>query len=78
MSKTPELEGVSGLRKAAILITLLGEEAAARIFRLLSEEDLQAVTTEIYRLGTISKELSLKVLEEYHQLAQAQDHLAQG
>lgn len=78
MSKTPGLEGVSGLRKAAILITLLGEEAAAKIFRLLSEEELQAVTTEIYRLGVVSKELSLKVLEEYHQLTQAQDHLAQG
>lgn len=78
MSKAPELEDVSGVRKAAILITFLGEESAAKIFRLLSEEDLQAVTTEIYRLGTVSRELSFKVLEEYHQLTQAQDHLAQG
>ena len=78
MRDSPELEQVSGLRKAAILITVLGEESAAKIFRLLSEEDLQAVTTEIYRLGSVSRELSLKVLEEYHQLTQAQDHLAQG
>lgn len=49
MRDAPELEQLSGLRKAAILITLLGEESAARIFRLLSEEDLQAVTTEIYQ-----------------------------
>lgn len=78
MRDAPELEQLSGLRKAAILITLLGEESAARIFRLLSEEDLQAVTTEIYQLGSVSKELSLKVLEEYHQLTLAQEHLAQG
>ena len=78
MSKALEGETISGLRKAAILITLLGEEVAAKIFRLLSEDDLQALTMEIYRLGTVSKDLSLRVLEEYHQLTLAQDHLAQG
>lgn len=78
MSKETELDGMSGVRKAAILITLIGEEAAGKIFRLLSEDDLQAVTAEIYRLGAVSKDLSLRVLEEYHQLTQAQDHLAQG
>ena len=78
MIKAPELEGMSGLRKSAILITLLGEEVAAKIFRLLPEDDLQAVTTEIYRLGVISKELSMRVLEEYHHLTQAQGHIAQG
>jgi flagellar motor switch protein FliG len=78
MTVSTDLDGMSGLRKAAILVTLLGDEAAAKIFRLLSEEDLQALTSEIYRLGSISKDLSLKVLEEYHQLTMAQDHIAQG
>lgn len=73
-----ELSALSGMRKAAILMALLGEEAAATIFHHLSEEDLQGLTHEISRLGSVSKEVSLKVLEEYQQMTVAQDQIAQG
>jgi flagellar motor switch protein FliG len=69
---------ISGARKAAILVALLGEEAAATIFRNLTEEDLQRVTYEITRLGSVPREVSLQVLEEYQQLTEAQNHIAQG
>jgi len=74
----PELSGMTGVRKAAILMALLGEDAAATIFRYLSEEDLQALMQEISRLGSVSKEVSFKVLQEYQQITVAQDHVAQG
>ncbi len=73
-----ELQDMSGVRKAAILMMLLGEEAAAMIFRHLSDEDLQELTQEISRLGSISKEASRKVLSEYQDLTMAQDRIAQG
>ncbi len=69
---------LSGARKAAILVAVLGEEAAATIFRNLSEEDLQRVTYEITRLGSVPREVSLQVLEEYQQLTEAQSYIAQG
>lgn len=59
---TPELQTLSGVRKAAILMTLLGDDSAAMIFHHLSEDDLQGLTQEISRMGSVSKELSLQVL----------------
>lgn len=73
-----ELQDLPGVRKAAILMMLLGEEAAAMIFRHLSDEDLQELTQEISRLGSISKDVSRKVLSEYQDLTMAQDRIAQG
>ncbi len=78
MNGETELQDIPGIRKAAILVTLLGEEAAATIFHHLSEEDLQGLTHEISRLGSVSKEVSFKVLQEYEQMTVAQDQIAQG
>lgn len=69
---------MSGTRKAAILISLLGDEAATNIYRLISEDDLHKLTEEIARLGTVKEDIALQVLEEYRQLLAAQEHLAQG
>jgi flagellar motor switch protein FliG len=69
---------LSGIRKAAILVMLLGDEAASLIFHHLSDEELQSLTHEIARLGSVSKEVSLRVLEEYDGMARAQEHIAQG
>jgi flagellar motor switch protein FliG len=69
---------LSGLRKAAILLTVLGEDSAATVFRGLSEEDMHRVADEVAGLGAIPVELSLQVIEEYRHMTQAQDYLIQG
>jgi flagellar motor switch protein FliG len=69
---------ISGLRKAAILLTVLGEDSAATVFRSLSEEDLQRVADEVAGLGTVPVELSVQVFEEYLRITQAQDFIVQG
>jgi len=69
---------ISGARKAAILLTVLGEEPAATVFRDLNEEELQRVADEVANLGTIPLELSVQVFEEYQRMTQAQDYLIQG
>jgi len=69
---------LSGLRKAAILLTVLGEDSAATVFRGLNEEDMQRVADEVAGLGAIPVELSLQVIEEYQHMTQAQDYLIQG
>jgi flagellar motor switch protein FliG len=77
---TPPLEKltISGARKAAILLTVLGEDSAATVFRNLNENDLQRVADEVASLGTVPVELSLQVFEEYQRLTQAQDFIIQG
>jgi flagellar motor switch protein FliG len=78
MNAELEVQSMSGVRKAAILMTSLGDDAAAALFCHLSDEDLQGLTHEIARLGSVPKEISLQVLEEYQQMSQAQEHIAQG
>jgi flagellar motor switch protein FliG len=69
---TPPLEKltISGARKAAILLTVLGEDSAATVFRNLNENDLQRVADEVASLGTVPVELSLQVFEEYQRLTE--------
>ena len=78
MNREVDVSAMSGVRKAAILIASIGDEAAATIFHHLTEEDLQGLTHEIARLGSISKDVMLKILEEYQSLSTAQEHIAQG
>src|SRR3954469_21853295 len=69
---------VPGVKKAAILLVLLGEDVAANIYKHLSEQELQSVTQEIAELGTVPAESAIAVLEEYHQLTITQEYLARG
>jgi flagellar motor switch protein FliG len=69
---------LSGTRKAAVLIVLLGEEIASLIFRNLNEGELQQLTQEISDLGTVDPVEATAILDEYHNLAVTQDYVAQG
>jgi flagellar motor switch protein FliG len=71
-------KGTSGLRKAAILVVLLGDETAATLYKHLSDHDLRCLTQEIAELGYVSPEAASEVLQEYHRLTLTQEYLAQG
>ena len=68
----------TGTRKAAILLSLLGEDAAAPILRNLPDEDLERITEEVSSLGHVPLEATLQVLEEYNQMMTAQEFIAVG
>ncbi|HEY7352450.1 MAG TPA: flagellar motor switch protein FliG [Terriglobales bacterium] len=68
----------AGLRKAAILLVLLGEEVASQVYRNLSQRELEKLTQEIAELDYIEPQTAFSVLQEYHQLAVTQDYLAVG
>jgi flagellar motor switch protein FliG len=74
-AETPSL---SGVRKAAILLVVLGDEAASAVYKNLPEEDLRSITQEITDLSTVSPEIAASVLQEYHRLTLTQEYLAQG
>jgi flagellar motor switch protein FliG len=77
-AKTPLGEKLSGIRKAAILLVLLGDEAASLVYRNLPEEDLQRLTEEISDLEYISPEIGAQILQEYYRLTVTEEYLAQG
>ncbi|MGA3125301.1 MAG: flagellar motor switch protein FliG [Candidatus Korobacteraceae bacterium] len=68
----------SGIRKAAILLVLLGEEIASLIYSNLNESELQKVTQEISDVGIIAPVEATAILNEYHDLSIAQEYMAQG
>jgi len=69
---------LSGARKAAIFMVLLGEEAAALIYKNLAASDIETITEEIASLDKIPPQAAQHILEEYQQLAMTQDYLIRG
>jgi flagellar motor switch protein FliG len=70
--------GPSGLKKAAIVALMLGEEASGEVFKHLTEEEVERLAKEVAALGPVSTSLSEKVLDEFHQTAIAADYVARG
>lgn len=75
---TSKAETIPNLRKAAVLLVVLGEEASAQVLTQLSEEDVQKVTREVAKITSISSELAENVLEEFHHMSVAGDYVARG
>ena len=69
---------MSGLRKAAVLLVAVGEEAAKEILRALPEADVQRITEELADLRGISSELSAEIIEEFWELLETQNFVVQG
>jgi len=68
----------AGPRKAAILLVILGEDAASQIYRHLPPPEVEKITREIAGLTSVDAETALLVLEEFERLVMAGDYLAQG
>lgn len=67
-----------GLKKAAILIVVMGEEAGANILSQLEEEEAATVTREIARLPPVTPEIAEAILEEGYQMTLAHDYVIKG
>jgi flagellar motor switch protein FliG len=75
---TQAATSVNGVRKAAILLVLLGEEGASHIYRNLSRDELQEVTQEIAELDHVPGPVANKILEEYYALLMTKEYIARG
>ncbi|ASI35743.1 MULTISPECIES: flagellar motor switch protein FliG [Exiguobacterium] len=64
--------------KAAILMISLGPEVAANVYKHLTEEEMEWLTLQISSMKRIDPEEKLEVLEEFHELATAQNYITQG
>jgi flagellar motor switch protein FliG len=71
-------ESLTGIRKAAMLMVLLGDKASAEIIKQLSEDEVQIVSREIARLDSISSENAEALLEEFYQMNMAHDFVVRG
>jgi hypothetical protein len=69
---------VPGIRKAAILMIILGDQASAEILRQLDEEEVQTIGHEVARITSISNDQAENVLEEFYQMSMAHDYVLKG
>lgn len=67
-----------GPQKAALVVVAMGNEAAARLFRSMEEEEVERLTLEVSDLGSIPGEVRDDVLKEFDALMLAQNYLTAG
>lgn len=68
----------SGLRKAAILMVILGEDAASEIYRFLPQPEVEKITQEIATISQVEAQTGLAVLEEFERLILTGDFVTQA
>src|SRR5271155_2217583 len=73
-----DAEKLPGLRKVAILMVMLGDEASGIIMRNLDEDEVQEISREVARVGSLTAEEAEDVLEEFYQMAVAHDYVVKG
>jgi len=56
----------------------LGSDTSADVMKHLSEEEIEQLTLEIANVQKVDSEQREEVLEEFHQMAVAQDYISQG
>jgi flagellar motor switch protein FliG len=69
---------LSGTQKAAVLLISLGAEISAKIFKTMNDDEIEELTTEISRLPNVAADTTGDILEEFQQMALAQEYIAQG
>lgn len=69
---------LSGMKKAAILLVALGEEASSSIFRQFTEAEVELLTKEISLLNNVPADIISEVTEEFYNMVLAQNYIAAG
>ncbi len=76
--KKSEVLDLTSRKKAAIILTLLGDELAAKVIKYLSDEQVEQLSLEVARLDRVSPEQKEIVITEFHEMATAQDYITEG
>ena len=69
---------IAGRQKAAILLVSLGAEASAAIFQHLRQDEIDELTLEIAGIGHVAPERKAEVVEEFYEVALAQEYISEG
>jgi flagellar motor switch protein FliG len=71
-------KSITGKQKAAVLLISLGPDVSASIYKHLSEEEIEKLTLEISAVKKVDSDTKEDILDEFHNLALAQDYISQG
>src|SRR5690242_20644677 len=65
-------------QKAAVMLMVLGPEASGHVVRHLDEDQIEQLTLELARLDKVTPEQRQNVINEFYEVAIAQDYIAEG
>ncbi|XUX05762.1 flagellar motor switch protein FliG [Sporosarcina sp. UB5] len=71
-------KGMTGKQKAALLLISLGPEVSAAVYKHLTEEEIERLTLEISGVKKVDASVKDEIIEEFHNIAVAQDYISQG
>ncbi|MBS4193981.1 flagellar motor switch protein FliG [Lederbergia citri] len=71
-------KGLTGKQKAAILLISLGPDVASSVYKHLTEEEMEKLTLEISSVRKVDSSAKEDVMDEFHNIAIAQDYITQG
>ncbi|WP_255723339.1 flagellar motor switch protein FliG [Sporosarcina sp. ACRSL] len=69
---------MTGKQKAALLLISLGPEVSAAVYKHLTEEEIERLTLEISGVKKVDSSVKEEIIEEFHNIALAQDYISQG
>ena len=69
---------LTGVRKAATLTLLLGEESISQVFKYLNEDEIEQIAREVAVMGSVKAQSGEEVLDEFNNMWQAAEYVARG
>jgi len=69
---------MNGLRKAAILMVLIGDEASSEVFKYMNETEITELSREISSINSIQPDAADEVLEDFHNMSLAREYISSG
>ncbi len=73
-----ETAGMTGVRKAAMLLVQMGPERSALVLGQLRDTEVEEITQEIVRLQNVKKDEADLVVDEFYDLLTASKHVGSG
>lgn len=73
-----KVEALSSRQKAAVMLMCLGPDVASSVIKSLTEQEVEALTLEVARLDRVTADQREAVINEFYELAVAQDFIAEG
>jgi flagellar motor switch protein FliG len=67
-----------GIRKAAILLVILGDQISGEILKQMDEEEVQMLGREVARVVSIGNDQAEEILEEFYQMSVAREYVLKG
>ena len=73
-----EKSKVPGIRKAAIVMVMIGDEATSALLREMDEDEVQQISQELARVHALTPEEAEGILDEFYQMMIAHDYVLKG